>query len=114
MSTGYPVLMLPSERLKAQSACDVMPFASPVAPATYSVRVLASITGVEMTPSGLPPSHPIAPDFEAGVPRFFVHTMAPVVSSNAVTSLPLVATTKMPVPPGPSSKYRGAPSTAPS
>ena len=67
-------------------------------------RGLASMTGVEMTPSGFVPSQPTVPDFAAGVPSFFVQTVAPVASSNALTSFPLVTAMKIPLPPAPPSK----------
>ena len=66
--------------------------------------MLASMMGVEMTPSGFVPLHPTVPDLDAGVPRFFVQTVAPVASSKALTSLPLVTAMKMPFPPAPPSK----------
>ena len=75
--------MAPSARATAQTWCAVIPYASPTAPATYSVPLFGSITGVEMTPSGLLPSQPVTPDFAAGAPRFTVQTVAPVPPSIA-------------------------------
>src|SRR6188768_3270822 len=61
------------------------------------VRVAASITGVLRIPSGwmLPQLTPFAC---AGVPMLLVHTVAPLVSSIAITSLPVVAMKNRPLP----------------
>src|SRR6478609_3224009 len=61
------------------------------------VRVAASMTGVLRMPSGwmLPQLTPLA---VAGVPMLFVHTVMPVVSSIAITSLPVVTAKNKPLP----------------
>src|SRR6478609_8657670 len=62
------------------------------------VRDFSSITGVLKMPSGwmLPQLTPFAC---AGVPMLLVHTVAPLVSSIAITSLPVVTAKNRPLPP---------------
>ena len=58
------------------------------------------MTGVLMMPIG-EMSPQLWPVWLAAVPMFFVQTTAPLVSSSAKTSLPLVTVKKAPLPLGP-------------
>jgi len=53
------------------------------------------------------PHWALGPFDMAGIPTFFIHTTAPVVSSSAKTLFWVVTAMKMPLPPGPFSKYSG-------
>src|SRR5882672_8049066 len=70
------------------------------------VPAAASMTGVLMMPTGWMLPHP-APLDCGEEPMFFFQIVAPVASSRARTSLPVVTAKKTPFPPGPSARYRG-------
>ena len=75
----------------------------PIAPATKIVRDAASITGVLSMPIGWMPPQP-APLSCGELPMLRIQTIAPVVSSSAKTSFPVVTAKNTPLPPGPFSK----------
>src|SRR5476649_2694514 len=77
------------------------------------VPAAAPITGVLRMPSGwiLPQFTPFA---VGESPMFVFQTAAPVVSSSAITSLPVVTAKNTPFPAGPFAKYSGEAHIAPS
>jgi hypothetical protein len=98
-STGQPVFSMPVIRSSAWISCRWM-FVVPIAPATNSVPVAASMTPVLSMPIGWTPPQP-APLSWGELPMFFIQTCAPVFSFSAKTSLPVVAAINRPVPLGP-------------